>query len=357
MAKAEKKNTDKEKKSFFLGHRFLFMLIMMTWLFIGIEVMINNLGAQNANDLSLQVDKNSEIIVKQQKSLSNIAAKILMLSERLDKFAKELDLITKQSLPKSPYINEKEEISSDQESDEDELSSLDNITGSQNASSEFEQASFASSHSSELSQKNAEIELELNELQKKLVQNKMRSAYHRSLLVASIDLKNAVESQQSFNKELTIIHKIAMKSGDPILNKEIATLAPFSPEAIKTPEQLKTSFPEISDAINNAEKESNSDGSLLDKAKLNLSGIISIRKVDAEEGNDDVANTIARTHKYLSEGQLSAALDEMRKLPIKSQKITKKWMNDLENYLKTTQTTKKIFDYVARESYIYEPAK
>lgn len=163
-------------------------------------------------------------------------------------------------------------------------------------------------------------------------------------LVTLGQLKEAVKNGEAYSEQLSSLKSLA--TNKPEAEEIITMLESHSADGIKTPAQLKI---ELSPLIKQilANKSENVFLQTLHK-------FITIRKVGEQKGDDD-ESILARTEAKLTQGDLSAALQETQKLLPPAQEILASWVENVKLWLSTQKNIDKLQLLLAKTEPVLKP--
>ena len=167
----------------------------------------------------------------------------------------------------------------------------------------------------------AELEAKIT-TQNAVVQSKTESIVFA--LITFGQLKEAVKNGESYKEPLSKLKEIM--AGNIQAQEIITTLAANSENGVKNTEKLKEGFePLIKQAL--ADKSENKFMQMLHK-------FITIRKIGEQKGDSDEA-VLARAENNLKKSDLSATLEELKKISPPAQEVFAGWTKEAETYLST----------------------
>lgn len=327
------------------GFRILFILIMVTWFFLAMEVLINNLNSQNVGRISLQSDDNVKYLASIQLKLDMLDKKVSYMEDRIEGFSKELDLITKNYLDKRPgRADEKDKISSN-EGDDDITPTANETKEREETAKKFEKMAYEQqAFSSGLADLEQQVVKVSDSLQK--AESNRRSS---SLVISAIHLRDAVYNAKDYNRELDTLQMFAQ--GDPLIMDNFSILRPNAKKGIASMDKVKADFDKLAGKITDDARQTKENPGLFDMAAMQFAKVVTVRKIDPEAEGNDAEDIIARTYNHLLDSDIAAAVNDMKKLKGSARIMAEEWIKMAESVLDSRQAAEKIFEYVSMPSY------
>ncbi len=140
-------------------------------------------------------------------------------------------------------------------------------------------------------------------------------------------LQFQINNGMPFKSEFRAISQLTKEFQD--IRSELDKIAPYSEDGIKTMDELKYSFRELVKQVIHLTNSKKENEGFISKTLSNISKVITIRKIDSM-GGEDPESIINRAEKYLHDGDLSLAIEEIQKLPEEYHEITKDWLINAE---------------------------
>lgn len=143
-----------------------------------------------------------------------------------------------------------------------------------------------------------------------------------SALLALADLMRASERERPFPNELDVLRALVPPS------PEIADLSRRAQKGVPSATILSQRFARDADSILAAERRSRARN-WLERAWLDLVNVVSVRRIGNVSGNDTEAR-VARAEFALKNGDLAAAVAEVKNLDAPAAKAASPWLKDAE---------------------------
>ncbi len=348
-------NVNNRENGYPKGFRFLFVLVAITWLFLGIQVAVNNLGSSNTSHLSSQNDDNRML-------LRAYHFKIKALEKKVDSMSRELDYITKNYLPNYKpdttsgnngiSLNDEEKNLNDEVNSSEKSNDVSSAPTKPEDKAKFENMAFENNTSasdvSEIKERTEALDKKISEMSQEA--GKVSSLQNsNNLIIASAKLKDAVKSSRGFSSELDNISSLVHEDEElaPYLN----ILKKSSQSGILPTEGLMDKFNEVADKILIEEKKQKENPTLSDKVKLSFAKIVKVRKIKTEGSSTNTEDILARAYSYLLSSNLAKALDEMKTLDESLKPVANEWIEKAEANINSVDASEKIFEYVTKPSY------
>jgi hypothetical protein len=207
--------------------------------------------------------------------------------------------------------------------------------------------------------KDAEIYSQVSALEGKLEQLAEDKTYSKkfTLLNNLWIIQYLISNSSPFRYELMELRKLA--KDNPEIISQINLLEPFSGTGIKSFEELSASFPEVKSrciaiyegksAMELTGDESEKAG-FFDKALDSVSRIVVLRKVsrDGEHSMEPPA-VLKRVEANLADGDLTLAIEEMKNLDSRFDKITEDWLKQAEARNSANDAIRIIYESISAE--------
>jgi hypothetical protein len=162
---------------------------------------------------------------------------------------------------------------------------------------------------SDITQQQREAKAQLSQLDSRIEELRVRDvavAQRGALLVALTELTESIEAGRPFRRQLNNVQSI---TGD---RRELSVIAPFADEGLPTEESLQERFDEAARrALANEKKEDADD--VFSRFAANVASLFTVRPTGEAEG-DSAGAIIARAELDLDNGDVGAAVDELRDL-------------------------------------------
>lgn len=168
------------------------------------------------------------------------------------------------------------------------------------------------------------------------------------LIIAALGLRDAVKKSKDYDSEIESL-RISSKSDDYI-EKQISIITKNSKQGIPTLASLQQEFSAISAKMLQQSLLKKQNKSTLDKIALKLSGIVHIRKVDADENSKENEDILARANKAVESGNIQSAIDEVSKLPQSDVETLNNWIRKSKDYISSIAASEEILKYAIRIS-------
>jgi len=341
-----------EDKKMPRGFRFLLVLVMLTWLILGIQVMINSIGSQNNAVLSRQNDSNSIGINALKARVDLLVKRVEELDRKTEQLSRELDIaIQNYLMDQGPDGGKRSRgnISSNEEAYEDHKTSNNIPSVNEEVKSEFENAAFDNStltdNINDIGDRTAELEEKIYKVTEELAQSK-ENHKDNSLVIAAVKLRDAVKNENKFSEELDTINSIA--ESDSELIELVAKIEPHAEYGVDSIESLKEKFDQAAEEITKLELRSKTDPNIMDKALMRISSLVKVKKIEADSKSGSTEDILARIYQKLLDDNLSAAIDETAKLEGQASVIIQDWVAKAKATRNSMQTAENIFRHITK---------
>ena len=137
------------------------------------------------------------------------------------------------------------------------------------------------------------------------------------------NLKRAIDSGQGFANEFDAV---SASSGGRL---DLRPLEPFKTSGVPSPAELKQEGRPVLLAALDAGT-SNPDASVWDRLLTSAKSVVSVRKIDAVDGDESFEAVIARIEKALTEGRLGEVLAQAKKLPPEAAAKIDPWLQKVD---------------------------
>ncbi len=179
---------------------------------------------------------------------------------------------------------------------------------------------------------------ELDSLKAKMTEE---SPWKNGQLVALYRLEKAVSRGKPF------VHVLDVLLEDPGLpetvHRKLHILSASASMGVASEAELRRQFEEATDAMTSGAETSQSDetdSSVWEQVRKNLSSLVTIRKIGDVTGNEDHAR-IARANTALAEGDLTPAISEISQLSKEAAPYFEEWLRYARQRLKALNTIRR----------------
>ncbi len=155
--------------------------------------------------------------------------------------------------------------------------------------------------------------------------------------IALVQLRREVESGKSYREVLSAIND--RFGGDTVVDGALSDLREHAERGVRTGRQLRDRFDGLVDRL--LEEAEGKGGGIWESTKKRLSGLVKVRRTGNISG-DDLEAVIARAEYQLDAGDLTAAVEELEKLPGDSRPSAQGWIDAAKAKLAVEQAMKKL---------------
>lgn len=152
----------------------------------------------------------------------------------------------------------------------------------------------------------------------RLEQSQDRARRAAAAAVAAAALADAAQSSRPFPTELAALERLMPQGQD------LAGLRPLAETGAPTRAALAAEFPEVADHAAAASRTTQEETSLLSRISHALGALVSVRRTGDITGSGPDA-VLARAERRVAEGDIEAALDQLRGLPAGGKAATADW--------------------------------
>jgi hypothetical protein len=156
------------------------------------------------------------------------------------------------------------------------------------------------------------------------------------LAVAASALRNAVEHGDPFTAEFAIVKPLAPDSN------AIALLEPFAVSGVPGNATLGQELATIVRPLLRASDQMPADAGFLDRLQANAQKLVRVRPVDEEPRGDDRSAILSRVEQRASQGNITAALTELNKLPADARASMQAWIAKAEARNKAIDASRRL---------------
>lgn len=150
-----------------------------------------------------------------------------------------------------------------------------------------------------------------------------KAARAASAAVAAAALADAASTSRPFTTELITLERLSPNAQD------LAGLKPLAQTGAPTASALASEFPEVADRAAAASREGHADTSLLTRVGDALSALFTLRRVGDLSGDGPDA-VLARAERRVADGDIEAALEQLKALPAGGQRAVADWRERAE---------------------------
>lgn len=166
------------------------------------------------------------------------------------------------------------------------------------------------------------------------------------LILASVKLRDAVNSSKGFESELKELKFFAHDNEDLLQN--IAVLEKYVRKGVLSSEDLLKSFDKTASEVISIANKSKKSGTFSDKVMARFGSVVQVRKVNADAQSMRVDDIIARTQNYLLQSDIKNAVSELANLDFDAKNAAANWLEDARAYLDCKAASEEIFFYVSQ---------
>lgn len=325
--------------------RFLFILLLLTWLILGIIIKISGLGSKNTLDLSQITASQTADLAKLSTALQQLTVKMGALEKQQTDIRKELDAMLQDNLLKKGRSGDDDTLSQNLNNDKNAalvanaspatLQRFETLAYEHGATTE--KLEEANSHANELA-------AQVSQLNDALAQSR-HSVLSGDVLLSAVRLRDAVYNSQRFSGELSVFKRLATPT--PALEKDIKTLEAYADQGLTTLPKLREEFSTTADKIAQALRTKNTTNDLTGKAWTELSSLVKIRKIEADGTGTGDEDILARAHQQLEQSNLRQATEELAKLSAASLPLASEWLGKANAVLQSQAASDAIFNYAS----------
>lgn len=351
----------KQSESMPKGFRFLLILVILTWLVLGIKVVVNSLSGENSQTLSVQ--SNNMAIDKIEIKISGLHSTLIQVDNRLQKVENELDKALKTYLDPSfmPQNKKGDGLSSNEVKEEKQDTEQTSSKEAEETTKEtpttpkevsFEQMSFEpellTSGLTEVSDRTAVLEekiFQVNEALEKATENEQAN----DIVLASVRLRDAIEKSRAFESELANIKPLV--KNDETLMAYVKALDEYAKDGIPSIRSLQNEFDKLVDQINSAKLRNKTNAGFLDNAVVQFSSLVKVRKIEPSAGSNNNEDILARVYQKLFESDLAGAAYEISQLKGNAANIANAWLKKTESVIAARNAGDQLFQSIINPSY------
>ncbi|MCE3231923.1 MAG: Mitochondrial inner rane protein [Rickettsiaceae bacterium] len=296
-----------QKRSFNL----LFTMIVITWLIMGLDILINMVGRKNLDAISAQ---NDEIGL----TIASLKLKQEILDNKLASLSQQATSTETSYSPQAETGTTNNQV-------------IEQITTDSGAIKEG---------ISGINERTAILEAKIDEVSNKLDQADSNNLSN-DMVLSAVRLRDAVRDSHNFSGELSTLHNLAENNAE--LTELLQGLDKYAQSGVPSVVTIKEEFDPIAHQILTLARSQKANPSLMDKVMIQLSSLVNVTKIDANAQGNQIEDVIARAYNDLIQDDLASAIKELSTLPADTKAIAKNWIEKAEGSLFARNAAEKIF--------------
>lgn len=199
---------------------------------------------------------------------------------------------------------------------------------------------------SDVSDRTAMLEKELYQLREELKANAVEHNTSR-LIVAAVKLRDAVHGAHPFEKELEAF-KTLYDQENKELERHIRTLDEYAVFGVLSIHEVTQRFHSMADQVVSNARKAKVEPSLSDRIAIQLSQIVSIRKIQVDPDGKSTEDILAKATQKIKEHDIEGALEHLNTLEKIDKSVAAQWITQAQAMLRVRQASVAIFEYVIR---------
>jgi hypothetical protein len=280
--------------------KILLILLMVTWLVVGGDLLINMFARQNSETLFQQTD-------------DNIMA-IASMKLRLDVLDSKIQAIINQGHQKAAVPEQKVYTGDIKES----------ISG--------------------INQRTDVLADKIDEVSS-IIKKSEANGIASNLVVSAVRLRDAVKESRSFASDVAALRAISQNK--PEIEPQLQILDKYAQNGVPSVTMLKGSFDRVADAIASLARTQKKDPTIIDRIFMRFENMVQIRKIAPKANGNETDDILARSYNALLKNDLKVTIAELDKLSPELKFLASEWVQQAQGNIDSQAAADKIFAIVS----------